>query len=566
MRRVEFRSLAGRNSDMAGAPVGRVPRASTTLYENRMNRALRWLPCTLLAVSAMSCARSDGRKDLGTLTVLTESAPKNLDPRFTLDTQGVKIWRLIFAGLTRVGRDVSMEPDVATHWEVQDGGRTYVFHLRRDVFFHDGAPLTSADVEYTYASLLDPKVKSPFRGVFADRIDRIETRGPHVVVFRMKKPIGTFLADVALGIVPKHLAADLQAFPKKPVGAGPWVFASWREGEEVRLSANPRYHDGAPKMARLALRVVRNEVTRYLELKAGKADLVQNGLSPLYLRVIAGDPALKVVRAPSILTTYLAFNLRDPKLADVRVRRAIAHALDPNELIAQKLQGFARPATGLFAPLHWVYERDVARYPHDLARAKALLDEAGFPQPADGGPRLRLSYKTSTDKFRVSIARVLRSQLARVGIEIDLRPYEWGTFFEDLKGGNFQLCTLQWAELEEPDIAHWIFHSKRIPGAGPGGANRGAYRNARVDELLDLGQSETDRAKRKVIYSEVQKRLAEDLPYVFLWHEDNIAVARADLQELALMPNAKFDLLRFVRRGAATSVPPKSAAPAEPAR
>ena len=339
-----------------------------------MSCFLRLLLSTSVVASVVSCARSGGHKDPDTLTVLTESAPKNLDPRFTLDTQGVKIWRLIFAGLTRVGRDVAMEPDVATRWEILDGGRTYVFYLRPDVFFHDGTPLTSEDVAYTYSSILDPAVKSPFRGVFADRLARIETRGPHVIAFHMKKPIGTFLADVALGIVPKHRGADLKNFPQAPMGAGPWIFESWREGEEVRLRANPRYHDGAPKMAKLALRVVRNEVTRYLELKAGKADLVQNGLSPLYLRVIAGEPSLKVVRAPSILTTYLAFNLRDPFLKDVRVRRAIAHALDPNELIAQKLQGFARPATGLFAPLHWVYEGSVRRYPHDLALARQLLN------------------------------------------------------------------------------------------------------------------------------------------------------------------------------------------------
>lgn len=513
----------------------------------------RRLACsTLLGLVALcapcqACSRPAAR-DAQTLTVLTESAPKNLDPRFALDTQGVKIWRLIFAGLTKVAPDVSMAPDLAERWDIADGGRTFTFHLRRGVRFHDGQPLTSADVAYTYRSILDPNIRSPFRSVFEDRIASIDTPDAHTAVFRMKKPVGTFLADASLGIVPAHAGADLPRFLRHPIGAGPWRFESWREGEEVRLRANRRYHDGPPKLERLVVRVVRNEVTRYLELKAGKADVVQNGLSPLYLKVIAADPTLRVIRAPSILTTYLAFNLRDPVLSDRRVRRAIAHAIDVDEIIAHKFQGFARPATGLFAPVHWVYEPAVPRYTVDRARAMALLDEAGLRVPASGGPRLRLNYKTSTDKFRVSVARIIASQLARVGIEVDLRPYEWGTFFEDLKQGNFQICTLQWAELEEPDIAHWIFHSRRIPGGGGAGANRGAFRDARIDRLLDEGQSETDPARRKPIYAQVQRILAEELPYVFLWHEDNIAVVRPDVRGVALMPNAKFDLLRFVHK------------------
>jgi len=509
------------------------------------------LIASLFAVaSAAACQGSASRSDPDTLHVVTEAAPKNLDPRFALDTQGVKIWRLIFAGLTRIGRDVSMQPDVAERWEVADGGRTYTFHLRKDVVFHDGKPLTSTDVVFTYTSILDEATRSPFAGVFKDRLASVEAVSPHTVVFRMKKPVGTFLSDVSLGIVPAHLGGDIKSFIKKPVGAGPYIFESWREGEEVVLRANPRYHDGAPKLPRLRVRVVRNEVTRYLELRGGKADLVQNGLSPLYLKVLAGEPSLQVVSAPSILTSYVAFNLRDPMLKDVRVRRAIALAIDREEIIRQKLQGFARLATGLLSPLHWAYTGDVAKYPYDVARSKQLLDEAGWRDPGGGRPRFRLTYKTSTDKFRVSVARVIASQLARVGIAVDLRPYEWGTFFDDLKNGNFQICTLQWAELEEPDIMHWIFHSKRIPGPKQSGANRGGYSNPRVDELLDRGQGEVDVEKRKATYREIQKILADELPYVFLWHEDNIAVGRKSLQNLELMPNAKFDLLRFITKDA----------------
>jgi peptide/nickel transport system substrate-binding protein len=504
-----------------------------------------------LSLLAPACGTRDQTRDCDTLTVLIEAAPKNIDPRFALDTQGVKVWRLIFAGLTRVGSDVSMQPDVAERWEVRDGGQTYVFHLRPDVVFHDGRPLTSADVVFTYRSILDPGVGSPFLGVFRDRIRTVEAEGPHRVLFRLQGPVGTFLADVSLGIVPAHLGSDLATFVRHPVGAGPFALVSWREGEQVTLRAHPGYHLGRPRLKHLVIRTVRNEVTRYLELVGGKADLVQNGLSPLYLQVVEKNSDLQVISAPSILTTYLAFNLRDPALGHLLVRQAIAHAIDREVLIRHKFQGRARLATGLLAPIHWAYT-PTPPVPHDPQRARELLDLAGFNDPDGPGPlpRLRLTYKTSTDKFRLSVARVIASQLAQVGIEVDLRPYEWGTFFEDLKRGNFQLATLQWAELEDPDILHWIFHSRRIPGEGQSGANRGAYVNPEVDRLLDLGQRTVLPEVRKQIYGDLQRILARDLPYVFLWHEDNIAVARREVRNLALMPNAKFDLLRLVSKEA----------------
>lgn len=509
---------------------------------------MRHLFATSLVCLLAACARDGRGGDSNTLTILIEAAPKNLDPRFALDTQGVKVWRLVFAGLTRVDRDMSMRPDVAERWEMRDGGRTWIFHLRRDVVFHDGRPLTSADVVYTYRSILDPQVRSPFAGVFADRIADVRADGPYRVLFRLRKPVGTFLADMSLGIVPAHLGADLDRFVRHPVGAGPFALVEWREGERVTLRAHERHHGGRPRMNRLVIRTVRNEVTRYLELVGGKADLVQNGLSPLYLHVVEKDERLQVISTPSILTTYMAFNLRDPLLADVRVRRAIAHAIDRDAIVRHKFLGHARPATGLLAPIHWAYHGDVPRYPFDPVRARRLLDEAGLVDPDGDGPRprFRLTYKTSTDKFRLSIARVIASQLGAVGIAVDLRPYEWGTFFEDLKRGNFQICTLQWAELEDPDILHWIFHSKRIPGEGRSGANRGAYRNAEIDRLLDLGQTTVEPSARRTIYARVQRILARDLPYVFLWHEDNIAVARREVKGLEMMPNAKFDLLPLV--------------------
>jgi peptide/nickel transport system substrate-binding protein len=287
----------------------------------------------------------------------------------------------------------------------------------------------------------------------------------------------------------------------------------------------------------------------------GSGDLVQNGVNPLLLPVLERHPRLRVQTAPSIAYNYLGFNLEDPVLAQLGVRRAIAHALDREAIVATRFAGTARLATGMLAPGHWAFEGDLPRYGHDPALARRLLDEAGFADPDGEGPepRLRLTLKTTSNRFRRSIARVLAHQLGQVGIAVEVRAYEWGTFFADVRSGNFQLFTLQWPAVVEPDLYHWIFHSSMIPSPDNGGrgANRGRYRNPALDALIEAGRRTPERDARRAIYSQVQRILAQDLPYVSLWHEDNVAVLDRSLQGYHILPNARFGGLVEVFRGQA---------------
>ncbi|MFW5967770.1 MAG: ABC transporter substrate-binding protein, partial [Persicimonas sp.] len=193
---------------------------------------------------------------------------------------------------------------------------------------------------------------------------------------------------------------------------------------------------------------------------------------------------------------------------------------------------------------------DVERYDYDPQRARELLDEAGFPEPDDGGPRFEIEFKVSASSFRRSLAQLIGHQLERVGIEVTVRSYEWGTFYDDIQGRNFEMATMQWPSVLEPSLYTWIFHSKNIPSADnrSRGANRGAYENEELDELLDAGETETDRAKRKEIYGRVQQILARDLPYVSLWHEDNIVITAGEVEGYYATPNARFEGLTSARR------------------
>jgi peptide/nickel transport system substrate-binding protein len=269
-------------------------------------------------------------------------------------------------------------------------------------------------------------------------------------------------------------------------------------------------------------------------LVGGSVDVLQNTARADLVADLAAQPRVAVHGAPSLLLTYLMLNNDAPPLGDVRVRQAIALALDREAIIAAKLGGRAIVATGLLAPMQWAYTADVPRWDHDPARAEALLDAAGLPR--DGyGVRAHLVYKTSSDAFRVAVARIIAAQLAEVGLDVEVRPFEFATFFADVKRGNYELASMQTTPITEPDFYHFYFHSSHIPDAAdPDGGNRWRYRNAEIDRLTEAGRREVDLGKRKAIYADVQRIVARDVPIVPLWHEDNVVLSNIDVRGYAI--------------------------------
>jgi peptide/nickel transport system substrate-binding protein len=278
------------------------------------------------------------------------------------------------------------------------------------------------------------------------------------------------------------------------------------------------------------VRVVRDETTRVLELLDGRADLVINAVSPQLLDTLRASPRLRVEAAPGSGFAYLLFNLRDPAVADPRLRQALSCALNREEIARYKFQGTARPASGMLPRGHWAYRRGSV-CDDDLAAAGRLLDAAGLPDPGGGKPRLTLSYKTSTDRFRKSVAQVLAAQARRAGIALELRTLEFGTFARDLKEGNFQLATLKWSAVLEPDLLRWAYDSKFIPTEANHfeGLNRQAYASPAFDALVEAATSELDLGARAQLYRQAQDLLAQDLPVLPLWHEDVVVVRSAAL-------------------------------------
>jgi len=285
---------------------------------------------------------------------------------------------------------------------------------------------------------------------------------------------------------------------------------------------------------------VPDATTEALELRKGSGDVAINSLTPDTVFALSGDPNLAVERAAGTRLAYLAFNLRDPILKDARVRQAIAYALDRRPMIEYLWRGEAEPARSILPQQSWAYNREVPAYNHDLDKANRLLDAAGYP--AVDGVRFHITMKSSTDENTRLMVAVLQQQLRGAGIALDIRSFEFATFFADVQHGAFQMYGLRWiGGNEDPDIFEYAFHSAKFP---PNGANRGYYSNPKVDALIDKARREIDPKVRRPLYAEVQRILAEDEPYINLWYLDNVVVHTRRVRDLKLNPAGNYDFLR----------------------
>jgi peptide/nickel transport system substrate-binding protein len=484
----------------------------------------------------LSCSQAPNPN---TLVMIIESSPTNLDPRVGIDGQSERIDELLFDALLTRDEHFNVQPGLAARWEIPDP-LTYVFHLHPGVTFHDGRPLTSRDVKWTLDSLLQGKIRSTKTSTYRF-VDRIETPDALTVVFHLKEPFAALLwnlSEGAIGIVPY---GSLDEITRQPIGTGPFKFVSAETDKEVILTRNDTYWGERPHLARVRFAVVPDATTQALELRKGSADLTINSpMSPDTVATLERNPSLIVQHGPGTRLAYLAFNLRDPILKDVRVRQAIAYSLDRRPMMEYLWHSQVQPAHSVLPRQSWAYDDDVPRYDYDPGKARQLLDAAGHP--AVDGVRFHVVMKTSTDENTRLMVAVMQQQLRNVGIALDIRTFEFATFFADVTSGAFQLYTLRWiGGNEDPDIFDAAFHARNFP---PAGRNRSFYSNPHVDSLIDQAGRETDQDVRKRLYAEVQEILAKDVPSINLWYFDNVLVHTRRVRDVTLNPSGNYDFLK----------------------
>lgn len=515
---------------------------------------LRWLIAVPLALGLVAASAPDARAQTrgGQIVFGLPWQPVVLNPVVEADGVSYLVNNWVFDSLVRVDKDLQPAPELAESWSVSKDGKTWTFALKKGVTWHDGRPFTAADVDFTVRAILDPKTKTSRRDTFAllDKAKPIEVLDPHTVRFHLSRPFAPFLVEsLNLGILPKHLleGKDLAtaAFNSSPVGTGPFKFVSWRRGDRLVFEANPTYHGGRPYLDRLILRVIPDETVLLQELRSGGIDFMER-VPREAVAGLRGDRQFTVDLVDNVGWSNFVFNMKDPVVSDRRVRQAFAHAIDMPPFITSVLLGLAKPATGPYPPGQWMYEPNVTRYAHDPARAKALLDEAGYAagpdgmRAKDGRP---LVIRVSTFKGHQVGERLLvyaQEQLKAVGIAMEVEILELAAWLKSLAEGNYQASMFNQDGSVDPDrYAYLVYHSQ-------GGRNRARYSSVAVDRAIEEGRATTDQAARKAAYSRFQKLVAEDIPYWPVYHYQHTYVYRAGFKGFVPSP-VPADIYRSVK-------------------
>jgi peptide/nickel transport system substrate-binding protein len=484
--------------------------------------------CCLLFLCISACTQPQD----GIIRFGLASAPANLDPRYATDASSARINRLLYQRLVDFDEKIRPVPALAT-WE-QLAPLHYRFHLQAGrATFHDGTVLEAADVVATYQSILSPDSGSPHAGTL-QLIRNISVLDKETLDFHLHRPDPLFPGYLAIGILPAAAIDRQHPFHEQPLGSGPFIFTDWPEPGRLVLT---RRTDKQP----IEFLKIGDPTVRVLKLLRGEIDLLQNDLPSELLAYLSGKQGIRVTYGPGSNFSYIGFNLRDSVTGKLKVRQAIAHAIDRDAIVRHIFGNAARPAAALLPPEHWAGNPALEPLEYDLARARSLLAEAGY----DKDHPLLLSYKTSTDPLRIRIATVIQQQLRDAGIDMALQSYDWGTFYGDIKAGRFQMYSLAWVGIKTPDIFRYAFHSNSLP---PAGANRGRLNDTVIDRLIDTTEQGTSLAAQAAAYRQIQARLLALLPYIPLWYEDHVFAARSDIGGYRLARDGNYDALLTTAR------------------
>lgn len=461
------------------------------------------------------------------LVVGSIGEPSILIPMLAGDSASHEVAGLIFNGLVKYAPDLSLVGDLARSWDISEDGKTITFHLRKGVRWTDGVEFTSEDVLFGYRTIIDKNTPTPYKEDFL-QVDRAEAPDPYTFRVHYREVFAPALASWGnLPILPKHLleGKDITktSFGRNPIGMGPFVFVRWEPGQKLILKANPDYFEGRPYLDYYIYRIIPDQATMFMELKAGGIDMM--GLTPIQYKRQTNTEFFREnfnkFKYPTFVYTYLGFNLKHPFFQDKRVRQAIAYGIDKEEIIDVVLFGLGRIATGPYVPDTWPYNPNVKRYRYDPEKAKALLKEAGWKDTdhdgildRDGRPFEFTILTNMGNSLRERTATIIQWRLKQIGIKVNIRLLEWSTFINEfIDKRRFEAVILGWSIGLDPD-QYDIWHSSKT---GPKEFNFISYKNPEVDRLLEAGRRTFDMEKRKRAYYRIQEILAEEQPYVFLY-------------------------------------------------
>ncbi len=505
-----------------------------------------WILAALLVVGCDSPGALHRRRDPGALVVAQATGPLKLDPVRVTDNESIEVGGLLFEGLVRWKPGTTdIMPGLATRWEVSDDGKRWTFHLRDRVVFHDGTSFDAAAVVFSFERLLDPTHPDAigddgryWRSLLKS-VTHVRAIDSHTVEVDVAQPYAPLLGDLAMFpmVSPTAVRRWGDAFKAHPIGTGPFAFEAWKVGDHVVVRRFDRYWGQPAKLERIVFRVVVDARQRLVDLESGSVDLAMSIL-PDEQPYVQLHPDLVLHHTPGNDVSYLAFNMAKDAFADVRVRRAVAHAINKEPIVKLAYQGRAIAADGPLPPSQWAYHEPKQVYDFDQAKARALIEAAVTDGTFDSDKVYKL-YAMSTPRPYLAqperVARFIQAALEQVGIHTDLVMQTYAEHRKSLERGEHDLALFGWVgDTGDPDnFLYVLFHSDNATGAV---ANLAFFRDPHVDKLLIDAQRAVDDATRSALYHAVQDRLADVEPWVPLAHSEYVVAGRTEIQGVVLSP------------------------------
>ena len=512
-------------------------RREPRLAPARLGKCAAFVVCFLLALGSMA---SSCRRQSNVFVIALSDNVKTIDPigSPSVDAASERVRSLMFNSLVKKDEKFDYVPELASKIDRSEDGLTFTFTLRDGVTFHDGRPFTSADAKYTLDTVLAStfaKAASFFEGVGANRkgyVKSVEAPDAHTLVIRLNSPWTGLLSNlVAIAMIPKD---SYESQRTHPLGTGPFKFKSYDQSQQVvDMEANPTYWDGPSQIPVLRARVISDSNALQAELQSGRVDIapLPTSLSPDSIKGLSSNPNLNVHQFNGSNLNLLTFNTTEPPLDNVKVRQAIAYAINRESMIRDLVLSQGKIAHSILPEESWAYTPGET-YRYDPAMAKKLLDEAGFRDPDGDGPQMRFSKPII---FRISgssgsarqYAGVIYNYLREVGIPVQIETSELNTLFEFLRRGQFQIAYGQWVGgNQDPIFYRDLFATSEIPSETRAARNRSRYSNPELDKILEEATNTFDHAKAAPLYARAQEIVSRDVVVFPLWYQANMVIAK----------------------------------------
>jgi peptide/nickel transport system substrate-binding protein len=504
----------------------------------------------ILSPFAEAGRKKDGRPDGGTLSYGEYGRPATLDPITSNEMISLRITELVFNGLVGINEKQEIVPELAARWEVSNGGRTYTFFLRKDVTWHardgeEAKPFTADDVIFTYKIMMHPRTITPLK-VRYEFIESVEKVDDTTVKFTLKRPILNALAKFSFKIIPKHGPANPQfltredPFVQNPIGTGPYILKNITADREIILVANDAYFKGRPHLDKFVAKPFADQNIMTQALMFNAIDMIVL-VNPRDIPEVQGDKRFVLQPYNALSYSFFGYNIRNPFLADKRVRQAFTYAVNRQEMLDSFFNGQGTIISGPFAPGSWAYNLEVQPIAFNPEKAKALLKEAGFAPGVDGimqkdGKKLTLLLKVPIEKESEAVKRVVlafKNYLKNVGVDVQVAFKEWQSWKEDVfLEHDYDIVFASWVFDDSADISS-LFHSGEI---GPWKNNFIGYSSPEIDGLINESKLTLDHEKRRTINRRLHAILAEETPYTFLWTLTNYAAYHSKVRRVAIHP------------------------------